>query len=191
MIEGARGMSRKPVLALAALALACVWHPAAADQTDQRLDPLFDRLKSAQAAEAATAQREIWRIWIDTPDSVSERLMRQGIGAMAAEELAAARRIFDRLIEREPDFAEAWNKRATVHYLMGNFSASVSDIQKTLELEPRHFGALSGLGLIYDAIGEPEAAIRSFNAALEINPHLDGTRDRIEELSRTVRGRRI
>ena len=90
----------------------------------------------------------------------------------------------------EPDFAEAWNKRATVHYLMGDYVASVHDIQQTLALERRHFGALSGLGMIYEAIGRPSAALRSFEAALAINPHLDATRQRIEELRRELEGSR-
>ena len=179
------------VAALIALVSVAVAGPASADQTDQRLDTLFSRLKAGEAGEAASVQREIGRIWVASEDRMADRMMRQGIGAMAANELEAARRIFDRLVDRSPDFAEAWNKRATVHYMMGDFRASVFDIQKTLDLEPRHFGALSGLGLIYDALDEPEAAIRSFEAALEINPHLDGTRERVEELRRTVRGRRI
>jgi tetratricopeptide (TPR) repeat protein len=77
----------------------------------------------------------------------------------------------------------------TVHYLMGDYPASVLDIERTLELEPRHFGALSGLGLIYDAIDEPAAALRSFEAAVAINPHLETTRERIRELRRELRER--
>lgn len=184
-------MLRSSILALLALLVAAATGPAFADQTDQRLNSLFSRLKGGEAEEAASVQQQIWRIWVESQDRMADRLMRQGIAAMAANELEAARRIFDRLVERSPGFAEAWNKRATVHYLMGDFRASVLDIQKTLDLEPRHFGALSGLGLIYDALDEPEAAIRSFEAALEINPHLDGTRERVDQLRRTVRGRRI
>ena len=70
------------------------------------------------------------------------------------------------MVEQAPEFAEGWNKRATVHFLMGNWQASVRDIQQTLALEPRHFGALFGLGMIYDALGQPEAALRSFEATL-------------------------
>jgi tetratricopeptide (TPR) repeat protein len=107
---------------------------------------------------------------------------------MITRQHARALEYFDRLVEHAPGFAEGWNKRATVYYLMENYEASVLDIERTLELEPRHFGALSGLGMIYDAIGEPAAALRSFEAAVAINPHLDGARQRIEALRRELAG---
>jgi tetratricopeptide (TPR) repeat protein len=163
--------------------------PVAADQTDRRLDGLFERLQQASnRAEAGAAQQQIWQIWIASDDRSASRLMQGGIQAMATGQHALALEYFDRLVERAPDFAEAWNKRATVYYLMNDYEASVLDIERTLELEPRHFGALSGLGMIYDAIGEPAAALRSYEAAVAINPHLDGTRQRIDALRRQLRG---
>ena len=162
---------------------------AAADQQDGRLGDLFARLQTtASRAEAQAAEQQIWQIWVESDDGFANRLMQAGIGAMASQQHALALEYFDRLVAHAPGFAEAWNKRATVHYLLGNYRASVLDIERTLELEPRHFGALSGLGLIYDAIDEPAAALRSFEAAVAINPHLDGTRERIEELRRQLRG---
>ena len=107
--------------------------------------------------------------------------------AMAEARLQAALERFDRMVEQAPDFAEGWNKRATVHYLMGDYRASVRDIQRTLGLEPRHFGALSGLGLIYDAIDQPAAALRSFEAAVAINPHLGSIKERIERAAPRAR----
>jgi tetratricopeptide (TPR) repeat protein len=164
--------------------------PAFADQTDIRLDALFERLQAtASEAEAQAAQQQIWQIWIESDDMLANRLMQGGIQAMVTRQHALALEYFDRLVARAPDFAEAWNKRATVHYLMEDYQASVLDIGRTLELEPRHFGALSGLGMIYDAIGEPTAALRSFEAAVAINPHLEGTRQRIDALRRQLRGR--
>jgi tetratricopeptide (TPR) repeat protein len=180
-------MTRFSLLVL--IAFLAVSPPTLADQTDQRLDTLFTRLKAGGPEEAASLQRRIWRIWVKSPDGTADRMMRQGINAIAANELEAARRIFDRLVEHSPDFAEAWNKRATVHYLMGDWTASVADIQRTLELEPRHFGALFGLGLIYDALEKPQAALRSFEATLELNPHSESTRLRVEELRRQLQGR--
>ncbi|HEX6144388.1 MAG TPA: tetratricopeptide repeat protein, partial [Geminicoccaceae bacterium] len=183
-------MIRPTLLPVALLALLLLGgeRPAAADQADHRLDVLFEQLKSGDVNQAPVLEHQIWQIWIASDDRVANRLMREGIGAMANDELQAARDLFDRLIDHSPDFAEAWNKRATVNYLMGDFAASVADIQKTLELEPRHFGALSGLGLIYDALEEPEAALRSFEAALAVNPHLSGTRERVEDLRRELEG---
>jgi tetratricopeptide (TPR) repeat protein len=164
--------------------------PAAADQRDVRLDRLFERLQTTESGtEARAVQQEIWQIWIESDDMLSNRLMRNGMQAMASEQFPLALDYFDRLVEHAPDFAEGWNRRATLHYLMDNYPASVFDIERTLELEPRHFGALSGLGLIYDAIDEPAAALRSFEAALAINPHLEGTRQRIDALRRQLRGR--
>lgn len=165
---------------------------ARADQRDDRLDDLFEELKSAhEDRQAVLVEREIWRIWISARDPALDRLMRQGVLALEQGRFEAALDVFDQLIEQAPAFAEAWNKRATVHYLVGDYQASVADIRKTLALEPRHFGALSGLGLIYDALGEPKAALRSFEAALEINPHQRGIRQRVQELREALRGSRI
>jgi tetratricopeptide (TPR) repeat protein len=172
-----------------AIAIGCV-ASALADQEDLRLAGLFARLQTtASAAEAEAAQQQIWQIWTHSEDSVADRLMQRGIQAMATGQNALALEYFDRLVERAPDFAEAWNKRATVHYLLDDYAGSVLDIEHTLALEPRHFGALSGLGMIYDAIGKPAAALRSYEAAVAINPHLAGTRQRIDALRRQLRGR--
>jgi len=164
---------------------------ARADQLDPRLDALFARLQSTPSdAEAQAIEQRIWLIWSESPDATLTLLMREGMAALAQSRLRAALERFDRMVEQAPGFAEAWNKRATVLYLMGDYQASVRDIQRTLELEPRHFGALSGLGLIYDAIEQPEAALRSFEAAVAINPHLDTTKERIRQLRRELAGQR-
>lgn len=180
------------VLTLAGLLPPALWSSGArADQTDPRLDPLFARLQVTRSpAEADAIERRIWEIWSESDDLRIGLLMQEGVAAMAQRLYRRALERFDRMIEAAPDFAEGWNKRATVHYLMGDFRASVLDIRRTLDLEPRHFGALSGLGLIYDALEAPAAALRSFEAALAINPHLDGTRRRVEALRRALAGRR-
>jgi tetratricopeptide (TPR) repeat protein len=163
--------------------------PAFADQDDPRLDGLFERLQTtSDPTEAHAVEQRIWRVWLESEDATVARLMQQGVLAMRGHDYGAALRTFDRMVEEAPDFAEGWNKRATVHFLMGNWRASVRDIQQTLALEPRHFGALFGLGLIYDALEEPEAALRSFEATLTLNPHSESTRERIEELRRQLRG---
>jgi tetratricopeptide (TPR) repeat protein len=164
---------------------------ALADQRDPRLDGLFERLRSrSSAAEAGAIEQQIWQIWLESDDPSLNRLMRQGVRAMRDQHLEAALRSFDRLVEEAPEFAEAWNKRATVHFLMGSWRASVLDIRQTLALEPRHFGALFGLGMIYDALEEPEAALRSYEATMVLNPNSESTRHRVEELRQQLRGRR-
>lgn len=177
--------------ALAGFLIGASGQPALADQKDPRLDGLLERLRTAPDPLTAEAlEQQIWRIWIETEDATVNRLMQQGIVAMHGRRFDDALASFDRMIDRAPDFAEGWNKRATVYYLMGDYRASVLDIQRTLALEPRHFGALFGLGLIYDALEEPAAALRSYEATLALNPQSGSTRARIEQLRRELRGRR-
>ena len=177
---------------LAVLLIAGSGEPASADQDDPRLDGLFERLQTtSNPAEAHAVEQRIWRVWLDADDAAVNRLMEQGVVALRSQHYGTALQAFDRMVEQAPDFAEAWNKRATVHFLMGNWRASVRDIQRTLALEPRHFGALFGLGLIYDALEEPEAALRSFEAALDLNPHSESTRRMIKQLRQQLRGRPI
>jgi tetratricopeptide (TPR) repeat protein len=161
--------------------------PALADQNDARLEGLFERLHQAGDSETAQGlERQIWAIWLEIGDPESEGLLQRGVAAMAIDDLSRAAAAFDALVARSPGFAEGWNKRATLRWLVGDYAGSVHDIQSTLALEPRHFGALSGLGLIYTEIGEPEAAIRSFEAALALHPFLPGARESVDRLRRML-----
>jgi tetratricopeptide (TPR) repeat protein len=188
-------MPRRRSVAVVTTAVVAGWliagsgEPGVADQQDPRLAGLFERLQETpNATEAQAVEQQIWRLWLESNDAAIDRLMLQGIAAMHAQRYDAALQAFDRMVEQAPGFAEGWNKRATVHYLMGDWQASVVDIQRTLALEPRHFGALFGLGLIYDALEQPEAALRSYEATLELNPHSESTRLRIQELRRQLQG---
>ena len=185
---------RLPAICAAILAMVLIAGPGAparADQDDPRLDGLFERLQTtATASEARRLEQRIWRVWLETDDAAVNRLMQEGVRALQRQHYTRALQAFDRMVGQAPEFAEGWNKRATVHYLMGNWRASVRDIQRTLALEPRHFGALFGLGLIYDALDEPEAALRSFEATLALNPHSESTRQMVEQLRRQLRGSR-
>lgn len=189
-----RASRRLPtLLAAAALAVAAGLlppaGPARARQDDPRLEALFARLKAAgSAAEAEPVEKEIWSVWGEAGEPAGDALMARGSEALARRDHLAAREAFDELVRRAPDFAEGWNKRATLHFVAGDYRASVEDIRRTLALEPRHFGALSGLGLIYLAIDRPEAAARSFEAALAVHPHLPGARAHVEMLKAKAAG---
>jgi Flp pilus assembly protein TadD len=108
------------------------------------------------------------------PDPKQRALMLQGIAEMQQQELNSAVTTFSKLIELAPDFSEAWNKRATVQWLLGNFPASLSDICETIRREPRHFGAYSGLGMIRAQMNEPARAAAAFQLAKKYNPHIIG-----------------
>ena len=179
-----------PVLALFWL-LAEAPH-ASADQTDKRLDKLFADLKAtSNPVEGEVITESIWHIWYETTDRKAEKLLSEGRDAMANDAFDVALADFDRLVQVAPNFAEGWNRRATLLYMMGELDRSVRDIERTLELEPRHFGALSGLGLVYMQMGDEKAALKAFKQALEINPHLEGVKENIELLEKSISGRAI
>lgn len=176
-----------------AVVMLVAWAGAAgAGQDDARLPGLFDRLKATKSGnEAEAIQQTIWAVWMESRNAEVNLLMLEGIDAMTQSEHKRALEAFDAMVKADPQFAEGWNKRATVEFLMGDFKASVADIQKTLSLEPRHWGALSGLGQIYAALGDDEAALRAFKGALEINPHLASTRVKVKELEAKLEKRKI
>ncbi len=166
--------------------------PARADQNDPRLEQLFEQLQASQSPAAAQAlERLIWDIWLDSEKNSINILMRQGVRAMQSGDYPTAYDRFSTIVELEPDFAEGWNKRATILYLIGDLDASIADVKRTLALEPRHFGALAGLGLINDALEDAEAALEAYEAALEVHPFLGNARLRVEQLEKELSGRRI
>ncbi|MFQ5973263.1 MAG: tetratricopeptide repeat protein [Alphaproteobacteria bacterium] len=165
---------------------------AAADQDDPRLDRLFAVLQTTEdTREASVAEQMIWTIWIHSDDERVTDIMRRGIRAMGQQRYGHALELFDELVGQAPEFAEAWNKRATVHYLLGNLEESIADVERTLALEPRHFGALSGLGQIHLLRDEQEAALFAFERALEVHPHLSGARTMSKMLGERLRGRNL
>ena len=146
-----------------------------ADQNDVRLTELFRSLKSTESVSRALVfESNIWHIWMEHYDPEVEIAMFQGVEAMKLQQFEQAFGHFSLLIELAPDYSEGWNKRATVLYLMGRFKESEADVMRTLELEPRHFGALSGQGLIRIALQDWTGAIYFLESALKINPHMHG-----------------
>ena len=165
---------------------------AAADQRDPRLEELFIALSEVPDPESALGiEAAIWQIWLDGGDSTLNELMGQGIAAMHANRFRDAAGRFTDLIRAAPAFAEAWHKRATVYYLMDRLEDSVRDIERTLALEPRHFGAISGMGLIFLQRGDEEGALDAFEKVLEIHPHARGAQFHVQRLRERLQGRRI
>jgi Flp pilus assembly protein TadD len=147
------------------------------------IDDLFRKLaETTSAPEAQAIENAIWALWLEHPDERAQAYMTAGIRQMGEGALHDALISFSRLIDMAPDFAEAWNKRATVEYLLNDFDSSARDIAETLKLEPRHFGALSGLGLVNIALGRAAAAVAAFEMALAHHPHLNAARHNIEML---------
>ena len=180
-------------LIAAALVVGLVAGHAAADQRDPDLDGLFSELQRVTSdAAAKDVVAEIWQRWTafeDDPRATS--LMAIGIRQMNLGQLRNAERIFTEIISAHPTQAEAWNKRATVRFMRGDDKGSRSDIARVIDLEPRHFGALSGLGIINMRSGDLPAALQAFEAAVRVNPHMDQAEAMIRELRATLRGRAL
>jgi tetratricopeptide (TPR) repeat protein len=156
------------------LAFALILPSHADEAADQKaIDTLFTQLKAApDAASAEPIVNQIWFRWLSPSDPALAARMRAVIVAREAGASAAAIALLDKLVVDFPDYAEGWNQRATIHYLMRNFDASLRDIEKTLVLEPRHFGALSGRAMIYLSQNKRALALKAMIAALAINPYL-------------------
>ena len=154
-----------------------------ADQNDPRLNNLFKKLNETENQdEIRNLISDIWNIWYEVDDPKVIEYFEKGIQAMNLRNYPLAIRFFNNLIEEDPNFAEGWNKRATVHFMLGNFDESMNDIIKTLELEPRHFGALDGMGLIFIHQGQFQEAIEVYDKMLEIFPFSTKTMDKKERI---------
>jgi len=162
-----------------------------ADQRDPVLDNLFADLQAAQGKSALRVQNRIWEVWFDSGSQMVDLLLMDSREAMQMGLYGQAEEQLDAAVELAPEFAEGWNRRATLRFIRRNYVGSIEDIQKVLDLEPRHFGALSGLGMIYDRIEQPEAALQAFREALLINPHMAEIRQRAEEIEKTLKDREI
>jgi tetratricopeptide (TPR) repeat protein len=154
-----------------------------ADQNDPRLNELFKQLHIVESQEAGNEiTDQIWEIWRESSDDEINKLMLAGLSAMTTGRLRRAERIFDEIVYKAPEFAEGWNKRATIYYFLQEYQKSAADVRQTLLLEPRHFGATAGLGLIFLSLDYYESALGAFQQALDINPHLTGPKQQIKRL---------
>jgi tetratricopeptide (TPR) repeat protein len=162
-----------------------------ADRT-KGLDFLFGALKAApDEASARHVEARIWAIWMQTPSDTAALLMSRAKTAMDAQKMDVALKLLDSVVKLRPDYTEAWNRRATLYYLKNDFVHSMQDIQQVLVREPRHFGALVGLGMIMQEVGDDKRALEAFRKALAVNPHLEKVPDMVKSLTEKVEGRDI
>lgn len=158
----------------------------------KRLDFLFGALKAApDEISAKHVEAGIWAIWLQTPSDTAALLMARAKAATDAQQPQVAIKLLDAIIKLRPDYVEAWNRRATLHYLQNDYADAMADIEQVLIREPRHFGALAGLGMIMEDLGDDKRALDAFRKALAINPHLDKVPELVKQLSEKVEGRDI
>ena len=156
------------------------------------LDFLFGALKVApDAASAKNVEDRIWAIWLASGSDTCNLLMTRVKAAVDAEKFDLAVRLLDAIIELKPNYVEAWNRRATIFFLKKDYPDALADLAKVLTLEPRHFGALTGLGAIMQDMGDEKAALIAFRQALAIDPHLEGVGDKVKTLAIKVEGQDI
>src|ERR1700728_2593374 len=162
-----------------------------ADRT-RGLDFLFGALKAApDEASAKHVEARIWALWMQTPSDTAALLMMRAKAAMDAQQMDVALKLLDAVVKLRPDYVEGWNRRATLYYLQNDYAHSLEDIEQVLVREPRHFGALAGLGMIMQDLGDDKRALDAFRKALAVNPHLDKVPELVKTLTEKVEGRDI
>jgi tetratricopeptide (TPR) repeat protein len=182
---------RRFVLALAAaLTLAACGANDRAARGNPELDELFAQLEAApDAAVAAPIEQAIWVEWSDSGSPTVNVLLERATAAETAGDAELAGRFLDQASDLAPEYAEPWNRRANLAYRAEDYRGAIAAIQETLKREPRHFGALAGLGLIYEELGQQRAALEAFRAALAIHPHYETALQGVRRLEPRVDGR--
>ncbi len=158
----------------------------------RNLDFLFDALKASPDADTAKqVENRIWALWMASGSDTATLLMSRVKQATDAKDLDLAIRLLDSVVEIKPDYIEAWNRRATLYYMKKDYARSMQDIRQVLAREPRHFGAISGLGMILQEFGEEKQALEVFRRALAVHPHLKSIPEQVKTLSEKIEGRDI
>lgn len=157
----------------------------------EQLDALFDQLADPTNEDWKTVEAQIWAQWNQSGSPAMDLLAGRADEAMAAGDLDTALVFLDSLVRLAPEFAEGWNKRATLYYMRDDYGASVADIGRTLALEPRHFGALSGLGIILGQLGDKPGSLRAYRRVVELNPHAEQAVEAVKTLAPDVDGRAL
>lgn len=186
-------MAIRQALALVLFSLvlaACGQAQQARTPADPELDALFTQLADASDdAAAQTVEARIWTRWADSGSPTVNVLLERANAAESAGDPDLAIRFLDQASDLAPEYAEPWNRRASLAYEAEDYAGAINAIQETLKREPRHFGALAGLGLIYEELGQDRAALEAFRAALAIHPHYEAARRGVQRLEPKVDGR--
>jgi tetratricopeptide (TPR) repeat protein len=151
---------------------------------DAKLDQLLTELAQPGRKDWERVQAQITRIWSHSGSPAMDLLLSRGNDALAAENYPLAVEHFSALIDHAPDFAEGWNGRATAYFMLGEYSLSIADVEHVLVLNPRHFGALAGLGFMLEQLDEPRMALRAFEAAQKLNPNQPNVNDAVSRLEK-------
>src|SRR5215472_6808951 len=158
----------------------------------RNIDFLFDALKAAPDAEIAKqVENRIWAIWLASGSDTADLLMSRVKAAIEAKDTRLAIALLGSIIDIRPDYIEAWNRRATLFFALKDYGRAMTDIQEVLNREPRHFGALAGLGMILEEVGEDKQALDAYRKALAVNPHMQKIPDHVKALTEKVEGRDI
>ena len=155
---------------------------------DQRAaQPLARAMHDVDRMVRETSAQALWQVWHRSGDAAVDERLQAGVGAMNRRALEEAVDVFTEVIDMAPEFAEGYNKRATVYYMLEMFEESLEDCVRTLELNPIHFGALSGSGLVYLGLRNPVKALEFFKRAIAVNPNMPSVRQNIEDITRYLR----
>jgi tetratricopeptide (TPR) repeat protein len=158
----------------------------------QNLDFLFGALKLAPDEESAKAIADrIWGVWLGSGGDTTNLLISRVRSAIESKDLDLAIQLLDSIVEFKPEYVEGWNQRATVHYMKKDYTRALADLAQVLKREPRHFGALFGIGVIMQEFGDDRRALEVYRRALELDPHMKRVPDLVKTLSEKVEGRDI
>jgi tetratricopeptide (TPR) repeat protein len=156
----------------------------AREKREDSLDRLFAELRRGNEGDAPRIETRIWQIWANSDSPTAEALLGQASLAMTRKEVEPSLEILDEVVSAYPDFAEAWSRRATLFFMRGEYDKALADVEKALELEPRHFGALAGKGLILQRQKKFSAAADAYKAALAVNPNMTAAKEALKALER-------
>jgi tetratricopeptide (TPR) repeat protein len=172
----------------AARAEAVVWIANRGAMADAAL--LHERLRDESGFVRSYAEQGLWLLWTRSGDAAIDALMARGLDEMQAGNYAEAIKTLSEVVRKKPGFAEGWNRRATVYFLAGEYRKSIADCDEVLKRNPLHFGALSGLGQIYVALDDLQAALKWFRRALEVNPNMIGVEINIQMIEERLAAKR-